>query len=257
MSAGAVGRLLLLTPIEPASTGNGLAMRAELFRRAAPVGLEVQTVVVPVAGRLAHSTSADAGTITVAPDPARARTGVKVLAGRAQWRERLGRAGVLPSLARIASPGLGDAVAATRRHRRGDGASRDARLHGAARARAGRASPGGLGDARPRRGRRRVCPGLRRRGRGRRLRAAAGGLRTGVRRARGRIRRRGGDARRAPRRRRRAPAERGCGLGFRAATGGGHDGGLAALRRQPHLRAQRRGGPAARPHDPPARAAPA
>jgi hypothetical protein len=29
-------RLIVLTPIEPAPTGNGLAMRAELFRRAAP-----------------------------------------------------------------------------------------------------------------------------------------------------------------------------------------------------------------------------
>jgi hypothetical protein len=45
-------RLVLLAPIEPARTGNGLAMRTELFRRAALMDFDVQTVVVPVAGRL-------------------------------------------------------------------------------------------------------------------------------------------------------------------------------------------------------------
>lgn len=48
---GGAGRFVLLAPIEPAPGGNGLAMRAELFRRAAPAGLDVRTVVVPVAGR--------------------------------------------------------------------------------------------------------------------------------------------------------------------------------------------------------------
>ena len=98
----------MLTPIEPAPIGNGLAMRAELFRRSAPASLDVQIVVVPVAGG-GHG-PAGAGAANVAPDPVRARAGALALAADGAWRERLTRVGSLPPAARVASPGLADAV---------------------------------------------------------------------------------------------------------------------------------------------------
>ena len=101
-------RLVVLAPIEPAPTGNGLAMRAELFRRSVPPELDVQTVVVPVSGRLQGRPGA--GATIVAPDPARARAGAVALAGNRAWRERLARVGPFPLPARAASPGLADAV---------------------------------------------------------------------------------------------------------------------------------------------------
>ena len=107
-AAGDAHRLVVLTPIEPAPTGNGLAMRAELFRRSAPVSLDVQSVVVPVAG--GGHRPAGAGAANVAPDPVRARAGALALAADRAWRERLTRVGSLPPPARVASPGLADAV---------------------------------------------------------------------------------------------------------------------------------------------------
>jgi glycosyltransferase involved in cell wall biosynthesis len=107
----ALDRLILLAPIEPAPTGNGLAMRAEVFRRSAPDGADVRTVVVPVAGRLAGAVGARAPVSTVFPDPVLARAGVRALVANPVWRERLKSAGDLPPLARAASPGLAEAVA--------------------------------------------------------------------------------------------------------------------------------------------------
>lgn len=104
-------RLVVLTPIEPAPTGNGLAMRAELFRRSAAANLEVQTVVVPVAGRVQGPRGARVGAAIVAADPVRARAGARALAAEPAWRDRLARVGSLPPAGRAASPGLGDAVA--------------------------------------------------------------------------------------------------------------------------------------------------
>jgi glycosyltransferase involved in cell wall biosynthesis len=101
-------RLILLSPIEPAAGGNGLAMRTELFRRGAESGFEVESVVVPVAGSL--SFGARRGTRVVPLDQARARAGIPALIANPRWRERLAGAGGLPDLARRASPGLADAV---------------------------------------------------------------------------------------------------------------------------------------------------
>jgi len=107
-AAGSSRRLVVLAPIEPSPTGNGLAMRAELFRRSAPANVEVRVVVVPVAG---HSLApALPGTAIVAPDPLRARAGALALATDSAWRDRLARVGSLPPAARAASPGLADAV---------------------------------------------------------------------------------------------------------------------------------------------------
>jgi glycosyltransferase involved in cell wall biosynthesis len=99
-------RLIVLAPIAPSSTGNGLAMRTELFCRAAPAPVEVLTTVVPVAGRVPESRPV----ANVALDPALARAGVRSLLKDAVWRERLSRAGNLPRLARNGSPGLAEAV---------------------------------------------------------------------------------------------------------------------------------------------------
>ena len=110
MTPADIERLILLAPIEPAASGNGLAMRAEVFRAAAESDFAVQTAVVPVAGRLPDGAARSPGAVVVAPDAGRARAGASALVGDPLWRDRLGRAGALPSLARAASPGLADAV---------------------------------------------------------------------------------------------------------------------------------------------------
>jgi glycosyltransferase involved in cell wall biosynthesis len=107
---GHAERLILLAPIEPALTGNGLAMRTELFRRAATATFEVQVIVVPVAGRLPPGTVPAPGVRRVSPDPGRARIGARGLVADPAWRQRLAAMGDLPALARMASPGLADAV---------------------------------------------------------------------------------------------------------------------------------------------------
>ena len=106
-----VSRLIVLAPIAPARAGNGLAMRTELFRRSAQPGVEVLTVVVPVAGRLPRGLPRSSDVTQVALDPPLARAGVRSLLGDVAWRERLGRAGSLPRLARAGSPGLAGSVA--------------------------------------------------------------------------------------------------------------------------------------------------
>jgi polysaccharide biosynthesis protein PslH len=107
--------LVLLAPLPPAPTGNGLAMRTDLFRRASP---DVRTVVVPIAGQL------PAGVPTpphVTVDPRAERAAAVALLSDPVWRDRLARAGELP--AGTASPALADAVAAAA------GADRPAGLH--------------------------------------------------------------------------------------------------------------------------------
>jgi glycosyltransferase involved in cell wall biosynthesis len=102
--------LILLTPLPAARTGNGLAMRSELFRQAAAADFDVRTVVVPVAGRLPEQIPLPPRTTVVPLDTARARTGIAALVADQAWRDRLVRQGRLPALARAASPGLADAV---------------------------------------------------------------------------------------------------------------------------------------------------
>lgn len=105
------GRLIVLAPIAPARAGNGLAMRTELFRRSAPPGVEVLTVVVPVAGRSPGRPRRSSEVMHIALDPGLARAGVRSLLGDGVWRERLSRVGSLPRLARAGSPGLAGSVA--------------------------------------------------------------------------------------------------------------------------------------------------
>jgi glycosyltransferase involved in cell wall biosynthesis len=104
------GRFILLAPIEPARSGNGLAMRTELFLRFAPRSADALTVVVPVAGSARPDSDPPPELVMVPPDPVAARAGVTKLVGERIWRERLAEAEPLPPLARAASPGLADAV---------------------------------------------------------------------------------------------------------------------------------------------------
>ncbi len=106
-----IERLIVLAPIEPAPTGNGLAMRTQLFCRSVPRGVDVLSVVVPVAGRLFRRLALR-GVRIVPSANTEARAGVRALVESGVWRNRLQRAGALPHLARAASPGLADAVLA-------------------------------------------------------------------------------------------------------------------------------------------------
>jgi glycosyltransferase involved in cell wall biosynthesis len=99
-------RLIVLAPIEPARTGNGLAMRASLFCRSASSDVELLTIVVPVAGSLNPGQRRSPGVVEVPADHGLARAGVTALIGQEVWRERLARVDPLPPLARMASPGL-------------------------------------------------------------------------------------------------------------------------------------------------------
>lgn len=105
---GAVSGLVILAPIAPASTGNGLAMRVDLFRRAAELELDVQTVVIPMAGRLPADVPVSPHT-TVVPR-GDAKSDALQLVSDPVWRDRLTRAGAFPP--HVASPLLAGAVAA-------------------------------------------------------------------------------------------------------------------------------------------------
>jgi glycosyltransferase involved in cell wall biosynthesis len=112
-AADEVRRLVVLAPIEPALSGNGLAMRTELFCTAAAAhGFDVQVIVVPVAGQLPAAAVRERAAAVIAPGTGEARAGAIALVADPTWRQRLGRAGVLPRLARSASPGLVGPVAA-------------------------------------------------------------------------------------------------------------------------------------------------
>ena len=103
----------MLAPIAPAVTGNGLAMRTELFCQAAAKDFDVRVVVVPVAGQLAAGVPRSRASADVLLDPQAARSGITSLMADSVWRERFAQVGTLPRLARAASPGLAGAVLAS------------------------------------------------------------------------------------------------------------------------------------------------
>jgi polysaccharide biosynthesis protein PslH len=103
-------RLILLAPIAPATTGNGLAMRCDVFRRAASHDFEVRTLVVPVAGRVPEVAASAEDVTVVEADPARDRVEAKALVADPVWRDRLARTRALPRLARRASFGHVQAI---------------------------------------------------------------------------------------------------------------------------------------------------
>ena len=109
--------LAILTPIEPAVTGNGLAMRADLMLTAAAADYRVSVLVVPVAG----GTPAVPTTASRTGRPARAlppagradvAAGLAALLSRPQWRDRLARSAPLPPVATLAPPTLAAAAEA-------------------------------------------------------------------------------------------------------------------------------------------------
>lgn len=111
------GELVLLSPIAPAPTGNGLAMRAGMQLEALGVHYDVRLVVVPVAGGPSdlawakrHAVSAD---VVEPADPATLRRGTVELLRDPAWRARLSRAEPLPGRARLASPALAAGVTAS------------------------------------------------------------------------------------------------------------------------------------------------
>jgi len=109
------GALLLLSPISPCDSGNGLAMRAAGWVRAARAEWDPHVAVVPVAGELRFC-----------PRPVTARTFVVPPLDRAQaahrwrqlltdpfWRSLLGQAEPMPRAALVASPTLAEKVIET------------------------------------------------------------------------------------------------------------------------------------------------
>jgi glycosyltransferase involved in cell wall biosynthesis len=107
-------RLLLLAPIVPAATGNGLAMRAGMQLRALSRRYAVQLVVVPAAGGSSDTGWAERHASSVAvvlPGGAELRAGAQRLMASAAWRERLQRCEPFPAGAAYASPALAATVA--------------------------------------------------------------------------------------------------------------------------------------------------
>ncbi len=100
--------LLLLAPIEPCGSGNGLAMRVASFATSAASTWDVQVVVVPVAGHLPFCPRpVPLSVVTMAPSARQvvARRFAAILADP-EWRGLLARADPMPSGARAASVAL-------------------------------------------------------------------------------------------------------------------------------------------------------
>jgi glycosyltransferase involved in cell wall biosynthesis len=105
--------LVMLVPIAPADTGNGLAMRGAALARAAGRDHDVHLVVVPVAGRLDLPPAQIPGVVathelplTAAGDP----SSVIALLRDPRWRARLAELQPLPDEVAYASPALVDQV---------------------------------------------------------------------------------------------------------------------------------------------------
>ncbi|HWD53976.1 MAG TPA: glycosyltransferase family 4 protein [Acidimicrobiales bacterium] len=98
--------LVVLAPIAPALTGNGLAMRAHLLAEAAGRGHDVHVIVIAVAGHQPAPSNFGKGTASVVDvAPARPVSLVPWVADP-RWRERLGRLAPLPAPVLAAPPSL-------------------------------------------------------------------------------------------------------------------------------------------------------
>jgi glycosyltransferase involved in cell wall biosynthesis len=108
--------LLILVPIEPCASGNGLAMRVGTFAASAAAVFDVQVAVVPVAGRLPFCPCPVAVPVVSVSSSERsvvARRFAALLADP-NWRELLAEAEPMPPAARAASAALAaDVLAAT------------------------------------------------------------------------------------------------------------------------------------------------
>lgn len=112
--ASVAPRILLLAPITPAPTGNGLAMRAALAVLGLARAGELSTAVVPVAGprpsaeQLAWTAARSARVAVV--DPPAGKAAVRSWLERVDGRRIVTAVGDLPERARLASPAAGEAV---------------------------------------------------------------------------------------------------------------------------------------------------
>ncbi len=119
--------LLLLAPVMPAATGNGLAMRAGAQLVALSADYDVSVVVVPVSGGSLAAAWAERHAVSVGivlpGTPLELRAGITQLLGNAAWRDRLSRSEPFPTAVTYAGPALAGAVAASA------GGLRGARVH--------------------------------------------------------------------------------------------------------------------------------
>jgi len=101
--------MVVLAPIAPARTGNGLAMRVHALVSAAGVDHDVHLVVIPVSGNLpVHSYDID-GLVRVDELPVTEpgdRSVVVELLGDPMWRARIGALQPLPAAVALAPPNL-------------------------------------------------------------------------------------------------------------------------------------------------------
>ena len=107
--------MILLAPIVPAETGNGLAMRAGVQLRALSAFCDVDVVVVPAAGGSADTTWAErhsASVTVVLPDAGEVRAGATRLMADPVWRERFQRSAPFPRPVAYAGPALAATVVA-------------------------------------------------------------------------------------------------------------------------------------------------
>jgi glycosyltransferase involved in cell wall biosynthesis len=104
--------LLVLAPIEPCATGNGLAMRVASFVGGAASRYDVRVAVVPVAGALPSCPAPISAPVIVVPFPGRAevRTNFAQLLNDPTWRQLLADADPMPLPATLASPALAPEV---------------------------------------------------------------------------------------------------------------------------------------------------
>jgi glycosyltransferase involved in cell wall biosynthesis len=104
--------LLILAPIEPCGSGNGLAMRVASFAEGAAAAWDVRVAVVPVSGRLPSCPRpVDVPTVIVpAPDRREAARRSMALVADPGWRRLLADAEPMPGAARAAFPALAPAV---------------------------------------------------------------------------------------------------------------------------------------------------
>jgi polysaccharide biosynthesis protein PslH len=100
--------VVVLTPIAPAATGNGLAMRAHLMICAAARHHNVHLFVLPIAGRIPGAPSIPPGVVAVHElplEPLEPREIMVDLLSDPWWRERLAEIMPMPTPSSFASPG--------------------------------------------------------------------------------------------------------------------------------------------------------
>lgn len=96
--------IVVVAPIRPAVTGNGLAMRCHSIVRGAAVDHDVVTVVIPVAGRLPNVEHSAMMTIELAPTPPTEPDTMLRSIGDPMWHTRLAQLAPLPRAVAGASP---------------------------------------------------------------------------------------------------------------------------------------------------------